>query len=201
MKKLVAIVLALALVFTMSAIAFAAASDTTKQTVTAEGSDGEADVLVKVILDDDSIPPEDQPQDPSDVDPKYATYSVTIDAKDVVFTYTINDIKSYDPATHTYKDGSWDKNNGNIVVTNDSNTSITVTPSWKNSVDTNNGVKATLNTASLNLGSAVDVEGVVSGNINVSIDEKAPTVSENFTLATVVLTIAGKDVTPDTPHA
>ena len=200
MKKIVAIVLALALVFTMSAIAFAATAtgDTTAK-VESKGSEvganagtADAEVLVKITFDDDSIPPEDQPQDPDDVDPKYATYSVTIDASDVVFTYAINDINSYDPATHQYTDGAWkdNKTSGNIVVTNDSNTSIRVGAAFSTAGATKNGVTASLNNTTLDLGSAAAVGAAVSGNVGVSITG-VPTVSEDYVLATVVLTITG----------
>lgn len=198
MKKLVAIVLALALVFTMSAIAFAAtATGETKATVTAKGSEvganagsADAEVLVKITFDDDSIPEEDQPQDPGDVDPDYATYSVTIDAKDVVFTYAITDVNSYDPTTHAYTAGGWDKTSGNIVVSNDSNTSIKVDAKFSDAGATKNGVTASLDNTTLALGSAAAAEATVSGNVGVSITG-TPNVTNDYTLATVVLTITG----------
>lgn len=199
MKKIVAIMLALALVFAMSTVSFAAITENNKS------EDAKVEIVVDSSIFDENGDGEPD-VDPDDVDPDKATYKVDIDATGAVFTYIFD--SEYNVDTHKYDKGSWkdDYTDGKIVVTNHSNTSIEVTAAWKVAdgvtIDTNNelkatfnGVTATLATDSFDLGSAVNTSGddVPSFDLGVSVGENdVPTVYETYTLDFVTITIAGK---------
>lgn len=181
MKKILAIMLAVMLTLSMSVVAFAEEP---------EPKDG--DVKVNIESNDPDAPD----QDPDDVDADYATYYVTIDTADVEFTYEIADLSSYDPQTHQYT-GQWkdSKTTGNIVITNDSNTSIDVTAAFKNGdgfdgTGVLNGVTAALSGSPVHINSAAATGTSQTGNIGVTVSG-APTVSAGYTQARVTLTIAG----------
>ena len=197
MKKIVAIMLALALVFAMSTIAFAASTATISGTAAEVAENDSADVDVLVKLNNGSLP-----EDPEDVDPdgEDAVYKVDIDASGAVFTYTFD--SNYNTGTHQYEDGSWDKTDDVIAVTNHSNTSITVTAAFKvgdsattsTTTATKNNVTATLSNVSFDLASAVNSgSNPPSNNVSVEISDTIPTVfSGEFVLDQVTITIAGK---------
>lgn len=187
MKKLLAILLAVVLTLTMSVVVFAAGEITNDK----KTADGNVNVGVKTNGGDDGIPD----PNPKDVDPDGddAVYSVDIDGVSITFTYEFGD---YNATEHTYGTGSWDKTSANITVTNHSNTSITVTPSWKNldgaSNGLKNGVQATLG-AALDLASAALNQVKTEGTISVSIDEtNKPTTTAAYELDGITLTVAGK---------
>ena len=181
MKKILAFVLVLMLVLSTSMVAFAE--------ITSNSGSENGKVEVKIENNDEDRDDED----PSDVDPSEAIYKVTIDIANAVFTYTINDLDSYDSSTHAYTDGQWDATTGkDIKVTNDSNTSISVTAAFTEAGPTRYGVTAQLSNTNFDLDSAASVDATTEGKIGVGIDGKAPTVAEGYDLAFVTVTIAGK---------
>lgn len=197
MKKLLAIVFAIVLTFSMATIAFAA----DKATITA--NNGSADVDVKVLIEAGVFDPNDPsnpdypnrpgPGNPDDVNPdsKAAVYKIDIDATDAEFKYTFD--SDYDTSSRTYKNGKWNKDTANIKVINSSNTAVNVSAKWKNN-GVKNGVTGTLSNTSFDLKSAVNTpaNAIPSANIGVKIDKNnVPTVYDNFTLDSVTVTIKG----------
>ena len=202
MKKIVAIMLALALVFAMSTVSFAAITE----------NNGKEDAEVKVIINSDVFNPPtdpgddpdnpdpdypDGPGDPDDVNPdsKLAVYKVDIDARDAEFKYTFSN--NYNTETHQYDSGSWDSLTAPITVTNHSNTAVKVTAAWKDGGNsgTLNNVKATLSENVFNLASSVNTgteeNPVPSKDIIVTIEDTVPSVYTGFTLDYVTITIEG----------
>ena len=206
MKKLLAIVLALVLALSMTAVAFAAENTdrSPNPTISVEkGTDltddnNSAKAEVWVLIDESKLP-----EDPTDVDPDGddVVYNVAINATGADFEYEFN--ANYNPATHKYEGGSWTKDTGTIVVTNNSNTSITVTAKWENG-GTKNDVAASLtdeNTA-VTLPSAVNKavgDTTLDKTYTVAVTNPTtttPSTFDNFLLDNVVITIAGTNPTP-----
>lgn len=194
MKKVFAIVLALALALSMATIAFAA----DKATITE--NNGSADVDVRIIIDSSTFDKPTDPNDPDypdgpgnpdDVNPdsSIAVYKIDIDATAAEFKYTFD--SEYDTTSRTYKNGSWNKTTADIKVANSSNTAVKVTAAWVNG-GVKSGVTGTLTNTSFNLASGVNTSSAPSNNIKVAIGAKdIPTVYENFTLDSVRVTIQG----------
>ena len=181
MKKILAFVLALMLVLSTSVVAFAA--------VTNNGGSENGNVEVDIKQDD----PDREGEDPSDVDPEEAIYSVTIDVANAIFTYTIHDLDTFDTDTHAYTDGEWDATTGkHIDVINDSNTGISVSADFTAAGAKKNNVTASLSNQTFDLESAAKTGTSNKGEIGVSIDGKAPSIATAYTLAQVTVTIAGK---------
>ena len=179
MKKILALVLALMLVFSTSIIAFA------DQEVTS--NDGTSDSSVKV-----EIVPSTWTGDYTDVDPTGATYDIDIDLLEVTFKYTFG---AYDSDNHTYANTGWDKTTADITVKNHSNTSIKVEAAFNGAV-TANGVTASLTKASIAkiesaVGKAATDEATPKDTITVAIDGAVPTTTTGYQLTTVRLTITG----------
>lgn len=195
MKKIVAIMLALALVFAMSTVSFAAI----------QVNNGSEDAEVKVVINSDVFHPTDPddpdypdgPGDPDDVDPdsKIAVYKVDIDATGAVFEYTFD--SNYNTETHQYDSGSWKNLTAPIKVTNHSNTAVNITAAWKDGGNSGslNNVNATLSNNEFQLASAVNTgtaeNPVPSNDITVTIEDTVPSVYNDFTLDYVTITIEG----------
>ena len=202
MKKIVAIMLALALVFAMSTVSFAAITE----------NNGEEDAEVKVIINSDVFNPPtdpgddpdnpdpdypDGPGDPDDVNPdsKLAVYKVDIDARDAEFKYTFSN--NYNTETHQYDSGSWDKDQATITVTNHSNTAVKISASWKQTAGFLNNVQGHIAegdeefylASSVNTGT--EENPVPSKDITLTVDDTVPSTYTTFTLDYVTITISG----------
>lgn len=135
MKKILALFLALTLVLSMSATAFAA---------TAEKGDSE-NIDVTAKYNSSSTTPD--------------VYSVEIEWEGMTFTYSETGDKVWNPATHTYTDNTtagWDKNEAAITVTNHSNKDVTVQFTYAAEGDT--GVTGELDKTSEILAAGVENE-------------------------------------------
>ena len=154
MKKIVAIMLALVLVMSMSITAFAAELG------------GSRDVTAKY----------------EKTETEETIYNVDIAWGDLAFTYSETTEKTWNPATHTYDtvtEGAWNKTEASIQVTNHSNVSVdvsmSVTPVDGTGVDvTLTGGNATLAAGEVgNVDSAASVTGTVkvSGKPNNTVTE------------------------------
>ena len=216
MKKLLAIVLALVLALSMSAIAFAT-NEARQEPEAVTTNNDEAEAEVWVLIEKENLPDEPEDVDPDGDD---VVYSVSIDATAADFTYDFGENPTYDPTTHKYVAGEgagWTSpTSANIIVTNDSNTSVKISAAWKTgetgvTVDdlsaTKNDVKATLSNTTFNLKSAVYVEksdayatnstNGIANAISVAIDTSTvPSTLDNFILNKVVITVQGLPVAP-----
>lgn len=174
MKKIFTIIIALAMVLTMSVTAFAA-----EDTGNKPGDTQTIDVTAKSTSSGTS---------------EATVYSVDISWDSMTFTYSESGTKTWNPADHTYTtstSGGWDKTTANVTVTNHSNAEVDVAVTYS-AVDgtgvtgaITNGTKtlaagvenayasadslvATL-TISGEPTSAVNAEGVKIGSITVTI--------------------------------
>ena len=108
MKSFFSILIALALVLSMSVPAFAAEGSVNGQGL----GEQTIDVTAKY--------------QPGGTEP---VYSVDIMWESMTFTYTDSGVKVWNPSTHTYSvstSGEWDKTTADIVVTNHSNVDVAV---------------------------------------------------------------------------
>lgn len=194
MKKLLAIVLALTLALSMATVSFAATITNDTPDLTDSSSE------VKVIVKNGTLPENPEDIDPNGPNPDAIVYKVDIDATGAVFTYTFD--ANYNPDTHQYEGGNWDKSNDVITVSNHSNTGIDVTAEWKENgvagvvvnaaakTATLNNVTSTLSNTEFKLDSAVNKTDAPSNDIGVAV-ANIPTVFEGeFTLNYVTVTIA-----------
>ena len=173
MKKIVSLILALAMVMSLSVTAFAA------EGVTNGGTDT------------------------SDVKGTYSStatvtvYSVDIAWEGLSFTYNGAFEGNWNPETHEYEDATaagWAAGNGTITVTNHSNTAITATPSYtaKNGYET---AGVSFSTSALNVATADNgVDGAagsaVTGTITVTPTGSLPEGTEDAVIGTITITIS-----------
>ena len=173
MKKIITILLALALILTMSTTAFAA---------TIESSPGSQDI---------------------DVSAKYVggvsvltKYSVDVTWGAMEFTYTVSGTKAWDPETHTYTTSTqptWTASGNTITVTNHSNTDITASFAFS-ALTAYNTVTGSFSSASLMLptaeGKAVN-DAALTGETSLTLGGTLASDITVFTnVGTVIVTIS-----------
>ncbi len=169
MKKLTALILALTLVLSCSATAFAAVGK------------GDQTQEVKGTYQAGTV---------SDT-----IYSVDISWEGLSFTYTAPAEGTWNPTTLSYDgagtEGSW-SGTGTITVKNRSNTAITATPKYAANANYEGAEitfdKAVLTVANADTGAAVGTEQ--SGTITVQPSGDLPEGTEDAVIGTITLTIA-----------
>lgn len=173
MKKIISLILALAMVMSLSVTAFAA------EGVTNGGTDT------------------------SDVKGTYSStatvtvYSVDIAWEGLSFTYNGAFEGNWNPETHEYEDATaagWAAGNGTITVTNHSNTAITATPTYtaKDGFET---AGVSFSTSALNVATADNgIDGAagtaVTGTITVTPTGSLPEGTKDAVIGTITITIS-----------
>ena len=182
MKKILSIVLAIAMIFALSTTAFAATTKTDEDL----GAGATSTNAVDVIIDASST---------SNIEDVYSV-DVAWDALDFTYSFSDDATNEWDPETHTYgdanyTDANWDKTTANIVVTNHSNEPVDVVATMDNAVKY--GVTTTLTNASFELATGEGRTPAEADNNTIVVDIKGvPTVEENFTIGTITVTISAK---------
>lgn len=123
MKKILSLILALAMVMSLSVTAFAAEDNGNKP-----GEDTNIDVSAKHVAGGSTG----------------TVYSVDIEWTDMTFTYTDTTTKTWKPEDHSYATtpgGSWDKTTATVTVTNHSNAAVKATVVYSDN-DADDGVTA-----------------------------------------------------------
>ena len=167
MKKIITILMALAMVMSLSVTAFA--SDL----------GGSRDVTAKYEKNESEQP----------------IYNVDLNWGDLTFTYTETVEKVWNPDTHTYTDsvtgGSWDKTETTITVTNHSNVSVAVSMSVTPVGDTGVDVSLTGGNATLAAGEVGNVNGAasVTGTVKVSGKPGSTVTEDGIKVASITVTI------------
>ena len=178
MKKAFALILTLAMVFSLSVPASSAA-------ITGTGTGDVGEVKVNVIPGGSSTP---------------SVYYVTVNWDSLTFTYTESShTKLWQPEKHTYQttgtSGGWNKTSADITVTNHSNVGIGVAMTFDGSgtAKTVNGVTATLtnHTFDLDTGVGRTFETADKNSTTVTV-ANTPNVSDGFTIGMVKIAISDK---------
>lgn len=173
MKKIISLILALAMVMSLSVTAFAA------EGVTNGGTDT------------------------SDVKGTYSStatvtvYSVDIAWEGLSFTYNGAFEGNWNPETHEYEDATaagWAAGNGTITVTNHSNTAITATPSYT-AKDGYESAGVSFSNDALNVATADNgIDGAagtaVTGTITVTPTGSLPEGTKDAVIGTITITIS-----------
>lgn len=177
MKKLLAIVLTLALLAAMSTAAFAETYDT----LTEAGISETEDVIINVTAEGD--------EENAD-----KVYKVVITWDELTFNFVSSvsaDELTYDPETHEYENmaGNWEKTSARVTVENHSNAEVVVDASMTNDAVAVHGVTATLtgDEAAQELKSALGLSEAPTASYEVSVDGTPGIL--NFTIGTVEVTI------------
>ena len=166
MKKIITLLMALAMVMSLSVTAFA--SDL----------GGSKDVTAKYEQNESEQP----------------IYNVDLNWGDLTFTYTETTTKVWNPDTHTYDTtttGSWDKTESSITVTNHSNVSVDVSMSVTPVGGT--GVNVTLigGSSTLSAGEVDNVDGAasVTGTVKISGKPNSTVTEAGIKVASITVTI------------
>ena len=166
MKKIITLLMALAMVMSLSVTAFA--SDL----------GGSKDVTAKYEQNESEQP----------------IYNVDLNWGDLTFTYTETTTKVWNPDTHTYDTtttGSWDKTESSITVTNHSNVSVDVSMSVTPVGGT--GVNVTLIGGSSTLAAGevdnVDDAASVTGTVKISGKPNSTVTEAGIKVASITVTI------------
>lgn len=136
MKKIVSLILALALIMSLSVTAFAAEAEGKKP-----GEDTTIDVSANRTEDVDTV----------------NVYSVDLAWDAMTFTYAASGTKTWNPETHEYDTDAtakWENTTATITATNHSDLAVTVTFAYTDA-DANDGVNGALDITTDTLESAV----------------------------------------------
>lgn len=167
MKKIISMMLMLALVMSMSVTAFASDLGGSKD-VTAKYEQSETEEAI---------------------------YNVDLNWGDLTFTYTETVEKVWNPETHTYDStvtgGSWDKTEAEITVTNHSNVSVVVSMSVTPVTGTGVEVALTGGNATLAAGEVGNVDGAasVTGTVKISGKPGSTVTETGIKVASITVTI------------
>lgn len=166
MKKILTLILALAMVMSLSVTAFAATS-----------TGGDTTINVKGTFKTDGAAGE--------------KISVDVAWEGMEFTYTEGAAGEWLPNEHKYADdaaGYWSTNKGTITVTNHSNTAVKATLTFDADVD---GVVGTFDKTELQLDTAVGTEVNAAPSATAEFGISGAAITENKdTLGTITVTIA-----------
>ena len=121
-------------------------------------------------------------------------YNVDLNWGDLTFTYTETVEKVWNPDTHTYDTtttGSWDKTESTVTVTNHSNVSVAVTMSVTPIDGTGVDVSLTGGNATLAAGEVGNVDGAasVTGTVKVSGKPNSTVTEDGIKVASITVTI------------
>lgn len=178
MKKTFALILTLALVFSLSSPVCAAP-------ITGTGSGDVGEVKVNVIPGSTSTP---------------TVYYVTVDWTSLTFTHTNGSTtNNWDPEKHNYSitggTSGWDKTAADIAVTNHSNTDIGVAMNFDggDTTKTVNGVTATLTNHTFDLATGVGRTAAQADKASATVTVNGtPSVNSEFTIGMVKIAISDK---------
>lgn len=166
MKKIIILLMVLAMVMSLSITAFASDLGESK------------DVTAKYEKNESGQP----------------IYNVDLNWGDLTFTYTENTTKIWNPDTHTYDTtttGSWDKTESTVTVTNHSNVSVAVSMSVTPIDGTGVDVSLTGGNATLAAGEVGNVDGAasVTGTVKVSGKPNNTVTEDGIKVASITVTI------------
>ena len=184
MKKIISVLLAVALIAAMSVTVFA--HDSADNTFTSLPCTDSSDVNVKIAT-----------QTGTTVATVYHV-DVTWDSLDFTYTYNKSEKNSWNPENHTFsEDGSedtnnWDKTSAKVTVTNHSNAAVNVAAAYSaNQESAAKGVTAKIDKSEVALATAVGtpVSAAPSGEFTVTISG-IPNATGDFKVGTLTLTIS-----------
>lgn len=166
MKRIITILMALAMVMSLSVTAFASELG------------GSKDVTAKYERSESEQP----------------IYNVDLNWGDLTFTYTETTTKVWNPDTHTYDTtttGGWDKTESTVTVTNHSNVSVAVSMSVTPAQGTGVNVSLTGGNATLAAGEVGNVNGAasVTGTVKVSVKPNSTVTEDGIKVASITVTI------------
>ena len=175
MKKLLAIVLAVFLLMTLSITVYAA------ETPGTVGQNGIKEIDVTAKYSSSTNTPN--------------VYSVDIDWSSMTFTYTQKDTKTWNASNHSYDtttEGEWDKTTATVTVTNHSNVSVNASVEYTAVAGT--GVTGTMSngSATLNAGEEGNYDGADSVTATLTIEgpPNSTVTSDGVTIGTIKVTIS-----------
>jgi len=166
MKKIITLLMALAMVMSLSVTAFASELG------------GSKDVTAKYERSESEQP----------------IYNVDLNWGDLTFTYTETTTKVWNPNTHTYDTtttDSWDKTESTVTVTNHSNVSVAVSMSVTPAQGTGVDVSLTGGNATLAAGKVGNVNGAasVTGTVKISGKPNSTVTEDGIKVASITVTI------------
>ena len=166
MKRIITLLMVLAMVMSLSATAFASDLGESKD-VTAKYEQNESEQPI---------------------------YNVDLNWGDLTFTYTETVEKVWNPDSHpdaTTTTGSWDKTESTVTVTNHSNVSVAVSMSVTPAQGTGVDVSLTGGNATLAAGEVGNVDGAasVTGTVKVSGKPNSTVTEDGIKVASITVTI------------